>query len=69
MGNRDVVRTVKKLGGKVTRSSWAAATGVDGETARKTLKSYVDKGVLKMEGVKRGAHYVVNTITGGGLTP
>lgn len=67
MGKRDVERMVKRLGGKVTRSSYAAAMGVDGDTARKALKGLVTSGVLKMEGTRRSAHYVVNKSTDVGV--
>ena len=59
MGNRDILRTVKRLGGKVTRSTWAAATGMDPQAAAKQLQKLRGDGVLTLQGSKRGSHYVV----------
>ena len=59
MGNRDVIRTVKRLGGKVTKSTWAAAMGVEPTVAGKQLSKYRADGLLTLQGSKRGSHYVV----------
>jgi hypothetical protein len=59
MAKRDLERLVKRLGGKVTRSSFAAAMGVDPPTAFKQLRAFVKEGLLKLEGSKRGAYYVL----------
>ena len=59
MAKRDIERIVKKLGGKVTRRTFAAAVGVELLEATKLLKALVIDGVLKMEGSRRGAYYVL----------
>ena len=67
MGKRDIERMVKRLGGKVTRSSYAEAMGVDPAVASKALRTLSKQGVLKMEGSKRGSHYIINRVETEGM--
>lgn len=59
MEKREVIRTVKRLGGKVTKSMWATVLGADPPTAYKHLQKLRADGLLTLQGSKRGSHYVV----------